>query len=70
MYINMYNLVKNTLYFFLNTGQIIVWERMNKKLKINQSKEIRSRSIYVLATISLANHYHNITGKAFIPIDT
>ena len=25
-----------------------------------------SRSIYVLATISLANHYHNISGKAFV----
>ena len=33
-------MLKNTLYFFLNTGQIIVWERMNKKLKIDQSKEI------------------------------
>ena len=28
--------------------------------------ETKSQSIYVFATISLANHYHNITGKAFI----
>ena len=30
----------------------------------------RSRSIYVLAAISLANHYHNITGKGFILTET
>ena len=27
---------------------------------------IKRQSIYVLATISLANHYHNISSKAFI----
>ena len=32
--------------------------------------QAKSRSIYVLATISLADHYHNITSKAFILTDS
>ena len=30
---------------------------------------IWNQSIYVLTTISLANHYHNISGKGFIKTD-
>ena len=32
----------------------------------NKESNIKVRSIYVSATISLATHYHNISDKAFI----
>ena len=35
-------------------------------LPMNYNSKILSQSIYVFATISLANHYHNISSKAFI----
>ena len=40
-------------------------------LVVNQlhHSESKSQSIYVFTTISLANHYHNISGKGFIETD-
>ena len=58
-------LCSNTIMYLVTVYR---WELSACHKKIG-SVHTKSRSIYAFTTISLANHYHNISGKGFIQTD-
>ena len=52
---------------FYELGKDFIFEKRNYYSK--EAIETGSQSIYVIATISFANHYHNITGKGITLTD-
>ena len=61
------DLFKRVVTLEQRTYQQTIWlEEAKEKIKTLEEEKTRRQSIYVLATISLANNYHNISSKAFI----